>query len=166
MLSNRFGGRGGIGAFLAATLFILGSGVAVVSLRSGTGVAEVPQTMPPKLTPLVASGETVVGEKIAYPTGAPAKVTAAIVALPPGGETGWHRHGVPLFGYVLEGELTVDYGEKGVRVYRAGDAVLEAMTVAHNGRNTGAGNVRILAVYMGEDGAATGIPADGPDKKR
>lgn len=110
------------------------------------------------VTPLVASSETIMGEQIVYPTGRPAKVTAAVVELAPGGETGWHTHGVPTFGYVLEGELTVDYGEKGTRVYRAGDAVLEAIAIPHNGRNTGAGPMRILALFMGADGLRTSVP--------
>lgn len=112
-------------------------------------------------TQLLASGETVVGETIAYPAGAPAKVTAAVLTLAPGASTGWHTHGVPTFGYILEGELTVDYGDKGQRVYRAGDAVLEAIGVAHDGRNTGASPMRILAVFMGAEGLPTSLPAPG-----
>jgi quercetin dioxygenase-like cupin family protein len=104
------------------------------------------------VTSLLSTGETVLGQRFAYPAGAPAKVTAAIVAMQPGAETGWHRHDVPLFGYMLEGELTVDYGPKGTRVYRRGDALMEAVDVLHNGRNTGAGVARILAVFMGADG--------------
>ena len=42
----------------------------------------------------------------------------------------------------LEGELTVDYGDKGKHVYRAGDALLEAINVRHNGQNTGSGPAR------------------------
>jgi quercetin dioxygenase-like cupin family protein len=109
--------------------------------------------------PLLAAGETVVGETIAYPAGAPAKVTAAILSLAPGASTGWHTHGVPTFGYILEGELTVDYGDKGQRVYRAGDAFLEAISVVHDGRNTGAGPMRILAVFMGAEGLPTSVAA-------
>ncbi len=109
--------------------------------------------------PLLASGETIVGETIAYPAGAPAKVTAAILTLAPGASTGWHTHGLPTFGYILEGELTVDYGDKGVHVYRAGDALLEAIDVAHDGRNTGAGPMRILAVFMGAEGLPTSVAA-------
>jgi hypothetical protein len=93
-------------------------------------------------------------------------VTAAVVTLAPGQETGWHTHGMPTFGYVLEGELEVDYGKAGVRVYRAGDAVLEAIGVAHNGRNIGAGPMRILAVFMGADGLATSEPATRDVKKK
>jgi quercetin dioxygenase-like cupin family protein len=105
-----------------------------------------------KVTELLSTAKTVLGQTLAYPAGAPAKVTAAIVAMQPGAETGWHQHDVPLFGYMLEGELTVDYGAHGTRVYRKGDALMEAIDVPHNGRNTGEGVARILAVFMGADG--------------
>ena len=49
-----------------------------------------------------------------------------MVTLMPGQETGWHRQEVPLFGYILEGALTVDYGPAGSHTYEAGDAFLEA----------------------------------------
>ena len=74
--------------------------------------------------------------------------------MPPGKETGWHTHAVPLFAYVLEGELSVDYGDKGVKVYKAGDGLLEAMNWPHNGVNKTDAPVRILAVYMGAEGQA------------
>lgn len=101
---------------------------------------------------LLSTGKTVLGQTISYPTGAPAKVTAAIVTMLPGEETGWHKHDVPMFGLMLDGEITVDYGAAGRRVYRAGEALIEAIDTPHNGRNTGAGNARILAVFMGADG--------------
>jgi quercetin dioxygenase-like cupin family protein len=104
------------------------------------------------LTPILASGQTVLDQPIAYPVGT-AKVTAAIVTIPPGGETGWHTHAVPLFVYILEGVVTVDYGDKGVKVYSAGEGILEAMNWPHDGRNLGSAPVKILAVYMGAEGA-------------
>ena len=113
----------------------------------------------PLAGPLISSGETILGERIVYPTGAPAKVTAAIVTLAPGQETGWHIHGAPVLGYVLEGELEVDYGDKGLRVYREGEAMLEAIGVPHNGRNIGSGTMRILAVFMGAEGLQPSVPA-------
>jgi quercetin dioxygenase-like cupin family protein len=102
--------------------------------------------------PLLSTGKTVVGETIHYPQGA-AHVTAAIVTLAPGGRTIVHKHGVPLFAYILSGELTVDYGAHGTRTYKQGDAFMEAMDVAHFGTNNGKEPVRILAVYMGADSA-------------
>lgn len=103
---------------------------------------------------LLSTSQTVLGQPIAYPKEGPAKVTAAIVTMLPGEETGWHKHEVPLFGYVLEGEITVDYGPKGQHVFRQGDALVEGLDVPHNGYNSGKGEARILAVFMG----AQGIP--------
>jgi quercetin dioxygenase-like cupin family protein len=110
------------------------------------------------LMPLFSTGSTVVGETIRYPTAGAANVTAAIVTLAVGGKTIVHEHGVPMFAYILDGELTVDYGAHGKRVYRQGDALMEAMAVAHSGTNTGTKPVRILAVYMGAKGVQDTIP--------
>jgi quercetin dioxygenase-like cupin family protein len=106
--------------------------------------------------PLLSTGTSVVGETLHYPTSGPAHVTAAIVTLAPGAKTILHKHGVPLFAYILDGELTVDYGDRGKRTYRQGDALMEAMDVAHFGADAGPAPVRILTVYIGAEGA----PAD------
>jgi quercetin dioxygenase-like cupin family protein len=112
----------------------------------------------PTVMPLLSTGTTVIGEPLHYPTSGPAQVTAAIITLKPGTKTNLHKHGVPLFAYILEGEITVDYGDRGKRTYRQGDAVMEAMDVAHLGTDAGAKPVRILAVFMGAAGAADTIP--------
>jgi quercetin dioxygenase-like cupin family protein len=108
--------------------------------------------------PLLSTGNTVLGEPLHYPASGPAHVTAAILTLAPGAKTILHRHGVPLFAYILEGELTVDYGERGKRTYCQGEALMEAMDVPHYGLDTVVQPVRILAVYMGAEGAADVIP--------
>ena len=79
---------------------------------------------------LLSTGTSIVGEPIQYPAGAPAHVTASIINIPPGQRTIAHRHGVPLFAYMLQGELTVDYGAKGKRVYRAGEAFMDRLAAA------------------------------------
>lgn len=117
------------------------------------------------VTRLLATGKTVLGQTIAYPTQGAAKVTAVIVTMQPGATTGWHRHDVPMFGYLLEGEITVDYGPHGTRVYRQGDAVMEAIDLAHDGRNSGSGAARILAVFIGADGVPDTVKAAPPEKK-
>jgi len=109
------------------------------------------------VTPLLETDKTIIGQPFAYPAGKP-KVTAAIVTIPPGGDTGWHEHQVPLFVYVLSGAVTVDYGDKGVRVYKAGDSLMEAMNWPHVGMNKGDEPVRILAVYMSAEGVANATP--------
>jgi quercetin dioxygenase-like cupin family protein len=80
----------------------------------------------------------------------------------PGAETGWHTHGVPLIGLILDGELTVDYGAKGKRTYKKGDSVAEAMSIPHNGKNTGNSVMRLFVVYMGAEGIPTSTPAKQP----
>ena len=61
---------------------------------------------------------------------------------------------MPLIGYILDGVLTVDYGDKGMHTYKTGAGLLEAMNWPHNGMNKGTAPVRILAVYAGVTGTA------------
>ena len=140
---------------VAAALALLIAGAMVV----GPATAEERHGYPAKR--LLSTGKTVVGETIRYPASGPAQVTALIVTLPPGAKTLVHRHGVPLFAYILDGEVTVDYGDHGKHTLRKGDAIMEAMGVAHRGVNTGTQPVRILAVYIGATGAQNVI-ADKP----
>lgn len=125
------------------------------------GMAAARTTYPP-LEVLLQGNRTVLDQAIAYPEGVP-EVTGAIVTMEPGQTTGWHRHDAPLFAWVMEGEITVDYGSHGTRRYAAGDAVLEAVDLAHDGTNTGDVPTRILVVFMGAEGVANTVPLDGPE---
>lgn len=107
--------------------------------------------------PLFSGSKTVMDEEIAYPATGKAHVNALIVVLAPGEKTVLHKHGVPTFIHILEGEVTVDYEGRGTRTYRQGESFLEAMNVTHAGLNTGKVPVKILAVYMGADGATDTI---------
>lgn len=103
---------------------------------------------------LLSTNTTVLGEAIHYPTDGPARVTVSVVTILPGAEAIFHRHPVPLVGYILEGELTVDYVGRGTRVFRKGEAMVEAMNVTHRGMNLGKETVRILATYLGAEGVS------------
>jgi quercetin dioxygenase-like cupin family protein len=113
---------------------------------------------------LLATGTTVTGEPIQYPSGASPRVSAVEITVQPGQQTGWHTHPVPLIAYILEGELTVDYGAKGKRTYRKGEAFVEAMNEAHNGHNAGPEPVRLLAVILGAGGLEASLPASPPGR--
>jgi quercetin dioxygenase-like cupin family protein len=121
-----------------------------------------PVHVSPATRMVVSTGNTVTGEPIRYPSGAPAQITVVEITLEPGQQTGWHTHPVPLLGYILEGELTVDYGTKGQRTYRKGDGFAEAMNEAHNGRNMSQSPVKILAVFIGIEGVQESSPASPP----
>ncbi len=101
---------------------------------------------------LLSTTRTVVGEDIRYPSGAQPRVKVAIVTIQPGASTAIHRHPTPLVVYVLEGQVTVDYGSHGVKTFKQGEAMVEAMDVAHRGMNRGTTPVRLLAVYIGSEG--------------
>lgn len=109
---------------------------------------------------LLQTETDIIGQPIHYPQGKP-RITAAYVVFEPGASTGWHEHPVPLFARVMDGEITVDYGSKGKRVYHPGDVLVEAMDWPHNGTNTGNLKTRILVVYSGDETTPTAIPAGG-----
>jgi quercetin dioxygenase-like cupin family protein len=154
-------------AVLAACIIAATAAPAAAKDLSGNASPRAPQAPVPEApaqaktdypaVSLLSTGTTIVGETIRYPKG-PAHVTAAIVTLAPGGRTIMHKHGVPLFAYILEGELTVAYGKHGTRTYRQGQSLMEAMNVAHFGINNGSQPVRLLAVYMGSTRAKDVIP--------
>lgn len=127
------------------------------------GGVQTPATLP-AVTTLLNTGETVIGQSFDYAAKRPAHVTAVIVTMQPGETTGWHQHDVPMFGYILEGEVTVDYGPKGTRTFRQGEAVMEAIDWPHQGRNSGGIPARILAVFMGADGVPNTEKAPSPSE--
>ncbi len=100
-------------------------------------------------------GSSVVGEPLRY-VGGGASVRTAIVSLRPGESTARHRHDSPLFVYILEGNLSVDYEGYGRREYQAGDSFMEAMESSHAATNVGKTPVRILATFL--ETAATSAP--------
>ncbi len=136
---------------IAATLIAL----LVVAISNTAGAAE-KQLEYARVVPLVATSQTLLDEPISYPRGT-AKITSAIVTLQPGESTGAHKHGVPTYGYILSGAVTVDYGARGKRTYRAGTGFMEAMDVWHDGTNDGPAACRILVVFMGSDESANVI---------
>lgn len=109
---------------------------------------------------LLDTSQTVIGEDILYPGGGQARIKAMVVVLEPGERTVWHRHGVPLYAYLLAGDLELDYGPAGKRIYHSGDNFMEAMKEFHQGHNIGSDQVRILAVFMGGEGQPLVIPKE------
>jgi len=109
-----------------------------------------------KVTPLLKTTTSWDGKPIVYPKGQ-SEVTALIVEIAPEGETGWHEHPVPAFGYIMEGELELKRATGEVKILHQGDVLPESVGVLHNGRNIGEEPVKILVFYMGEVGAKLSI---------
>ena len=99
---------------------------------------------------ILDTDKTVIGQDISYPSGSP-QITSKIVTIPVGAETGPHIHEYPLFVYVMEGEITVDYGDQGIKTFVKGDSFVEAINYTHNGKNNGDEPTEILVVLVGEN---------------
>lgn len=103
----------------------------------------------PAITSTVILKSTVTGDGVAlaYPQGTP-QFTSRITVFAPGSETPVHRHPVPLYAYILEGELTLVAEGQPVRRFKAGEGFMET-SQWHVGRNEGDIPVRLLSVYAG-----------------
>ena len=78
---------------------------------------------PPEMT---ASALTVLLAQQPPAIPSPAEVMTAVIELPPGDPgTPPHRHSGPVFGYMLEGEMTFELEGEPARVIRAGEAFWE-----------------------------------------
>ncbi len=105
-------------------------------------------------TPILQSRTTVAGVTIAYPKTDSAEVSALLLEIGPGGETGRHMHPYPTFVYVLEGAIDVAMDGGAVHSYKAGDSFLEVVNTWHNGTNKGTSPAKILVVFAGVHGKA------------
>jgi len=129
-----------------AVVFVVGPVGSRVAWSQYTGVAG---AVGAKSTVIVQTSKTSIGQDIRYPRMKP-EVAALLVEIAPGGQTGRHQHPVTEFAYILEGTLTVDI--EGQKVFTAGQGLIEATNTWHNGMNKGTTPVKILSVFVGEQG--------------
>jgi quercetin dioxygenase-like cupin family protein len=112
-----------------------------------------------RVTPLAKEATSWDGKPIIYPAGT-AEMTALLIEIAPGAQTGWHCHLVPNFAYMLEGTLELVLDDGRMKRLNAGDALSEVVNRSHNGRNVGSAPVKLVVFYTG----AAGIPLSVKDK--
>ena len=103
-----------------------------------------------QVTPLLKTTVTSAGQPITYPQITDPEVTGLLVEIPPGAETGWHKHPFPCYAYMLSGELSVDFEDGKTNRFTAGQAFAEGVNLLHNGRNIGTEPVRLVLFVTGE----------------
>ena len=106
-----------------------------------------------KVTPVKKTTTTTNGQRVSYPKTDSAEVTVVTVDIPPGSETGWHQHPIPVYAYVLSGELAVELADGKQALFKEGDAIIEVVNTPHNGRNLGKKPVKLVVFYTGVEGS-------------
>ncbi len=93
------------------------------------------------------------------------KITMIKQTLTPGGTTGWHQHGGPIWVVIASGTLTLYDGDDpsctGV-VYPPGSAFLDPGNHTHLARNEGSENVVVYVTFMLPEGGVPRIDVPAP----
>lgn len=103
-----------------------------------------------KIEKVLKTDTTSIGQKIEYLSTNNPEVTMLKVTIPPGKETGWHKHAFPVFAYVIDGTLSVEFKVGKKREFTKGASFAEVINTFHNGRNEGKEDLVLLAIYLGE----------------
>jgi quercetin dioxygenase-like cupin family protein len=159
-----------------------GLGLLLFSVLASAALAEAPAAAPAtvatdyaaavKVTRLLKTTTDAAGRPLAYPKpeDGQAEVTALMVEMPPGAQTGWHKHPIGCIGYLLEGELEVTLADGRAHKLKAGEALCEVVDLEHNGVNRGAAPAKLVMFVLGtKDGGPftvkTAAPASLPAAK-
>ncbi len=126
--------------------------MAALAIFAAQPACALDQSASVKVTKLLQSPTSWNGAALSYPSGQ-AEVTAMLIEIAPGAETGWHLHPVASFAYILEGELEVSLKDGSVKRLAPGQALAEVVNTLHNGRNVGKGPVKLVVFYAGAAGS-------------
>lgn len=144
-------GRRGVGVLVCAVLLTACGGSDETAIDAAVSPTSVAAGQGP-VQLLDAQEITILDQRVTYPTKRPARITSDVTVLEPGQETGWRRHRVPVYVYVLEGTYTVEYESAVTRDFPPGTAFIQALKTDYNGMNKGTEPVRLLTVYLGAKG--------------
>ena len=100
---------------------------------------------------VLATDTTTLGQKLSEYFSNPSRFIGLLVTIPPGQETGWHKHTVPGCAYVLKGCLSVAIENGKTFDFKEGDSFAEVINVNHNGKNRGKDTVQLIAFFIGTD---------------
>ena len=104
------------------------------------------------VTAVMKGSTTISGQKIEYPQTDKAEMASILVEIQPGKENGRHMHAVPTYVHVLEGTMTVEFEDGARQTFKAGSGFLEVVNAVHSARNLGEVPLRLLVVFVGEEG--------------
>lgn len=145
--------------FALAQIIVLAS---LIAVAIGNAASDSAYHEAIRVTTLTKITTTSSGDPIAYPQIDDPEVTALLVEIPPGAETGWHEHPVPCYAYIIAGTVTVEMKDGTTKDFSAGEAFAEMVNRLHNGRNLGPKTVRLVMFATGEKGASFTVRPPNP----
>lgn len=106
------------------------------------------------------STTTADGSPIVYPESEHPEVSTLEIIIPPGAETGWHKHPGPLYTYVTAGEVEVELEDGRKTTFGAGDVIYEVVDRWHNGVNHSSVDAKLIVIALGEVGKPLVVPKE------
>ena len=115
------------------------------------------------MTPVSKDSLTIAGEPELYLSTPEPEVSGVVFTFPSGAVSQWMIHPVPLYIYVLEGTLAVEFEDGSDQSFHEGQGFLQCRSKWHRGRNNTSQTMRFLAVFVGAKGVPNVVhPAEGP----
>jgi quercetin dioxygenase-like cupin family protein len=112
------------------------------------------------VSPVMKGSSTISGQQIEYPHSNKPEITAVVIQIQPGKESGRHMHPVPTYVHILQGSLTIEFEDGSRQVFKEGQGFLEGTNSWHNGKNLGDAPVKALVVFVGEEGSSNMVRPD------
>ena len=112
------------------------------------------------VSPVMKGNTTISGQRIEYPHSNKPEITAVVIQIQPGKESGRHMHPVPTYVHILQGTLTIEFEDGSRQVFSEGQGFLEGTNSWHNGKNLGDAPVKALVVFAGEEGTSNMVRPD------
>ncbi|WP_111414012.1 cupin domain-containing protein [Billgrantia lactosivorans] len=109
--------------------------------------------------PVLKTNVTRDGDAIAWPDGTP-EIVSVIGTIEPGGRTPLHQHPVPVYVYVLEGEVELRTEGGDPHTYGTGEAYVEALNRDHQLFNVTDSEAKVLVVFAAAQDQPTTVASE------
>jgi quercetin dioxygenase-like cupin family protein len=75
-------------------------------------------------------------------------IVQTLVEIPVGMESGRHNHPGPEVGYIIQGDVSMEFDDRPAQMLHTGDPFLIPVEIVHNARNVGTVKTKMLSTYV------------------
>ena len=86
------------------------------------------------------------------------EIVQTLVEIPQGVASGRHSHPGPEVGYIVRGDVAMEFDDRPTLTLRTGDPFMIPPGVIHNARNTGAVTTKLLSTYVVDEAQPLATP--------